>query len=583
MSNNDNFLVFIILSVAILLGFHYFYEAPRQERERAVISAQQAPKMALPQAKPAAVNALLSPRGDVLAQNARLPVSSPVLRGSINLVGGRVDDLILSSYRETLAPDSPSITLLSPTGSAPPHAAYYAEFGWMAAQEGTSVPGPQSVWRTDASALEAGGRPVLLRWDNGAGLVFEREISLDEHYMLTVTDRVRNAGIAAVNLYPYALVARHGTPVLQGAGAPLHEGAVGVFETRLEEHPYDKLADEGTVAGQAQQGSWLGFTDKYWLVALVPSLPDGAHLPVRFTHSKTQDARKDLYQADWRAEGVSVAPGAVSAPVTARLFAGPKQVDLLDAYEKSLNIRHFDLAIDFGWFYFLTKPFFYALDFLGRWSGNFGVGILILTICLRLLLFPLADKSYRSMEQMKALQPEIARLQERFGQDRVRLNQEMMELYKRERVNPLSGCLPIVIQIPIFFALYKVLFVSLEMRHAPFFGWIRDLSAADPTTIFNLFGLIPWQPPSFLMFGVWPLLMGATMYAQQLMAPQAPDPIQRKVFMFLPLFFTVLLAPMAAGLVIYWTWSNILSLGQQWVIHRRMAGLRERLANKKAS
>ncbi|HLB80104.1 MAG TPA: membrane protein insertase YidC, partial [Dongiaceae bacterium] len=392
--------------------------------------------------------------------------------------------------------------------------------------------------------------------------------ALDDNYLFTITQRVENGGTMPVTLFPYGLISRTGTPDVLGFFI-LHEGLIGVFDGTLEEVDYDDVRDAG-VQEYAGAGGWLGITDKYWLVALVPD--QGDQVSGRFAHTLRADT--DVYQADFRGDGVTLAPGA-SVEAGSRLFAGAKEVRLLDRYRDELGIPLFDRAVDFGWFYFLTKPIFYLLDYLNGLLGNFGVAILLLTIAIKGLFFPLANKSYKAMSRMKLLAPEMTKLRDRFKEDKPRLNQEMMALYKREKVNPAAGCLPIVIQIPVFFALYKVLFVTIEMRHAPFFGWIRDLSAQDPTSILNLFGLAPWGIPDLgplqlLSIGVWPIIMGVTMFLQQKLNPAPPDPIQARIFMMLPIVFTFMLAQFPAGLVIYWAWNNVLSIAQQWVIMRRM-------------
>ena len=448
---------------------------------------------------------------------------------------------------------------LAPAGTAHP---YYAEFGWVPAEAGTAVPNTETVWSASADTLTP-DKPVTLTWDNGHGLVFERVIAIDRNYMFQVTDRVRNAGDHEVTLLPYGLVSRHGTPQTSGYYI-LQEGPIGFLDGKLKEVKYKDLNEKNAIE-QSTTGGWIGITDKYWLVSLVPD--QQKQMNTRFLYNSVRG--EDRYQVDMLGEGMSAKPGDTIESKT-RLFAGAKEVKLLDAYVDNLGIQKFDLAVDFGWFYFLTKPFFYLLSFLHGLIGNFGVAILVFTVLVKLVVFPLANQSYRSMSKMKQLQPQITAIRERCGEDKERMNKEMMELYKREKANPLAGCLPIFIQIPIFFALYKVLFVTIEMRHAPFFGWVHDLSAPDPTTIFNLFGLLPFTPPTFFMIGVWPLLMGFTMWFQQKLNPAPPDPVQQKVFAALPFVFTFMLAAFPAGLVIYWAWNNLLSIAQQWVIMRSM-------------
>jgi YidC/Oxa1 family membrane protein insertase len=429
-------------------------------------------------------------------------------------------------------------------------------------EDGIAVPAADTVWQASGGELRP-DQPVTLSWDNGAGLRFEREITIDDAYLISVTQRVTNDGEAPVSLRPYGLISRWGTPNTLGFYI-LHEGPIGALDGKLREIDYSDLVEDGDVE-LASEGGWLGITDKYWLSALIPD--QQGEIKATFRHHVTDG--QDRYQVDYLRPAMTLAPGqAIEA--SERVFAGAKEVQLLDRYKEAYDIPLFDRAVDFGWFYFLTKPLFHVLHFFYKLVGNYGVAILLLTLLVKMLFFPLANKSYRAMSKMKKLQPEMMRLREQFGDDKMRMNQELMGLYKKEKVNPMSGCLPIIVQIPVFFALYKVLFVSIEMRHAPFFGWIRDLSAPDPTTLFNLFGLIPWDPPAFLMIGIWPLLMGATMLLQTKLNPQPADPMQARIMMMLPLMFIFLFATFPAGLVIYWTWNNVLSISQQWVIMKRM-------------
>src|SRR5262249_24001916 len=487
----------------------------------------------------------------------RVRIETPRLHGSIDLSGARLDDLTLATYHETVDPKSPEVVLLSPPGTQDP---YLAEFGWVAASPDVKVPGQHTRWIEPRGALTP-ANPVTLTWDNGQGLVFTRTISVDKDYMFTVRDTVRNNGPAPVKLLPYGLISRTGTPQVAGYYI-LHEGLIGYLGGSLQEIKYSSLTP-GTPLDYTSHGGWLGFTDKYWLTSLIP--PQNEAIKARLTH--TVDDGVDRYQADFLGPEVTIAPDS-TASSSARFFAGAKEVNLLDVYKDS-GIPLFDRAIDFGWFYFLTKPIFLILQFFYEILGNFGLAILLLTLCVKLLFFPLANKSYQAMSKMKLLQPELQKLRERFPDDKARQQQEMMALYKRVGANPLAGCLPIVIQIPVFFALYKVLFVTIEMRHAPFFGWIHDLSAPDPTSFANLFGLLPFVPPAILMIGAWPLIMGLTMFLQQKLNPQPVDPVQARMFMFLPIVFTYMLAAFPAGLVIYWAWNNLLSIGQQWTIMRR--------------
>lgn len=568
MNDQKNMFLAIALSIAILFGFQLLFPAdePVQQAQTTQDPASStAPTAAdgsftpqIPGGVQAVAQAAQQNRAQTLAASQRIEIDSPRLHGSISVLGGRIDDLTLTDYRETLDDDSAEITLLQPKGL---NDAYYAEFGWSAAN--IKVPTAETVWAVDNTVLRAGS-DVTLTWDNGEGLLFKRVIGLDENYMFDITDSVTNTGAEAAALYPYGLINRSGTPQTSGFFI-LHEGLLGVFDQVLEELDYDDLQDLGTQKIDPVQGGWSGITDKYWLTALVPD--QGVELNHRFSAYNTNGV--DKYQTDYLGPQL-VAETGQTVTFTSHFFAGAKELDLLVDYQEKYNVSEFDLAIDFGWFFFITKPFFIAISWLYGYLGNFGVAILAITVLVKLAFFPLANKSYRSMAKMKTLAPKLKALQEQFGDDKQRLNQEMMALYKREKANPASGCLPILVQIPVFFSLYKVLFVSIEMRHAPFFGWIQDLSAPDPTTLFNLFGLIPWDPPQILMIGVWPLLMGLSMFIQQRLNPQPTDPIQAKMMMFLPLVFTFMLAAFPAGLVIYWVWNNVLSIAQQWVIMKRM-------------
>ncbi len=585
MIDNRNMLLAVLLSIAILLGFEMYFSStrppPPPPDEQAAVQqtptvpdqAPQSPIAGTPSlpatpAKPAGAipsipgmpeaGGQLAARQALLKNGARVKINTPRLHGSIDLNGGRIDDLTLADYRETLDPASPEIVLLIPKGA---NKAYFVEFGWVA-DDGQAVPGTDTPWRANRDTLSPES-PVTLTWDNGQGLTFSRTYAIDEDYMFTVTQKVKNTGNKAATLYPFGLISRRSTPEVTGFYI-LHEGLLGVANNTLSEVTYEDLQDKGQIKENAT-GGWIGITDKYWLAALVPD--QKVRVNMRYVHRK--EAGDDLYQVDYLSAPVTIGRGQTGA-VQNHLFAGTKEVTLMDGYNDNMGIDRFDLTIDFGWFYFLTKPIFYALLYINEVVLNFGVSILLLTVGIKLVFFPLANKSYTSMSAMKKLQPQIVKLRERFGEDKTRLNEEMMALYKREKVNPASGCLPIIIQIPVFFALYKVLFVNIEMRHAPFFGWIKDLSAADPTSIFNLFGIIPWTPPDFLMVGIWPLIMGVSMFIQQKLNPQPTDPMQAKIFLFLPIMFTFLLARFPAGLVIYWAWNNILSMAQQWVIMRRM-------------
>ena len=588
---NRNLLLAITLSVVVLLGWQYFYGAPQAERQRQITLQNQqtqsqtvppggtsvpAPHLPAPPGQPAptpGVTQVPAPpagatRDPALARSPRIQVDTPAISGSISLIGGRIDDVSLKRYRETVDPNSANIVLLSPLGG--PNA-YYSDFGWVAAP-GTNVPLPNATtqWSADAQQLRP-GKPVTLSWDNGQGLLFRRVITVDDNAMFTVRDEVENRGSAPVSLFPYGQVVRHGKPAVLGFYV-LHEGLIGnLGDQGLQEYGYDAIDKEPLLSPGTNgkiwrdlTGGFVGITDKYWAAAVAPD--QGRKYQGRYSSVQTGNYR--TYQADFLGDAVTVAPGASSAS-SAHLFAGAKEVAAIDGYEKNLGIKRFELLIDWGWFYFITKPMFYVMDWVFRLVGNFGIAILVVTVLLKILFFPLANKSYASMAKMKAVQPEMLALRERFADDKMKQQQALMELYKKEKINPLAGCWPVLVQIPVFFALYKILFVTIEMRHAPFFGWIRDLAAPDPTSIFNLFGLLPFAVPSMLLIGVWPILMGITMFIQMKMNPEPPDPVQKMMFTWMPVFFTFLLGSFPAGLVIYWTWNNLLSVLQQGFIMKK--------------
>ena len=580
---NRNLILAVVLSMAVLFGWQIMVVQPEIEKEQARLDkiAKQAYETgqsgvsATPAAPEAAVigtpkvaGATVAPVGeDRPAETAkRVIIDAPLVKGSFSLQGARIDDIVLTGYRETLKSDSDNIHFLKKFSSKSP---YFAEFGWSIADNSQPMPSAKTLWQVDRTLLSPSS-PVTLRWDNGKGLIFIRKISINDDYLITYNDQVESRLDQAVTLFPYGLVRRQDTPPSSGLYI-LHEGPLGVFDETLIEQDYGDLREaggNGITVTPTTAGGWIGITDKYWLAALLPSQTE------KFAFSfKSLPGRSDRYQVDYiNQTGMTLRAGGVVA-VEGRLFAGAKKVALLDQYKDKYGIPNFDLAIDFGWFYFLTKPFFYALSWLYQLFGNFGVATLAFTVVVKLAFFPLANKSYHSMAKMRVLAPKLQSLRETYGDDRMRLNQEMMALYKAEKVNPAAGCLPVLLQIPVFFALYKVLFVTIEMRHAPFFGWIADLSAPDPTSVFNLFGILPYSVdflPSFLQLGIWPILMGISMFLQMRLNPAPPDPVQAKIFQFMPLFFTFLLATFPAGLVIYWTWNNLLSMAQQWFILKRV-------------
>ena len=575
MQDNKNFLLAIVLSLIVLVGWNVFFGMPKLDQQRK--DAQQAQTAAPPPpipgapvpAAPAADGsvAAAATRDAAIAATPRVAIDSPRLKGSIALKGGDIDDIVLKDYRETVDPKSANIVLFSPANGPD---AYFARLGWLPAS-GAEVPGPQTLWTADRQTL-TDKAPVTLTWSNGKGLNFKRVIAVDDNYMLTVTDSVEAQAGTEATLSPFGFIRRVGTPHTSGYYI-LHEGLLGVVGDQglqeltyaaMEKEPQRSATEKGREFKDAT-GGFIGITDKYWAAALVPD--QAVTYNATFAIDMPANAPKS-YRTIVAMPGLKVAAG---TPVTSttRLFVGAKEVRTIDAYQASLNIKRFDLMIDWGWFYFITRPLFKLLDFIYHMLGNFGLAILVVTVLVKAVFFPLANKSYVSMAKMKAVQPQMQALKEQYPDDRVKQQQELMELYKREKINPLAGCLPVIVQIPVFFALYKVIFVTIEMRHAPFYGWIKDLSAQDPTSIFNLFGLLPYDVPHVLLIGVWPIIMGITMFVQMKMNPEPTDPIQKTMFTWMPVFFTYLLASFPAGLVIYWSWNNTLSVLQQYMIMKR--------------
>ncbi|MEY4696912.1 MAG: hypothetical protein RIT14_1340, partial [Pseudomonadota bacterium] len=509
-----------------------------------------------------------------LPEAPRLTVDTPRLEGSISLLGGRIDDLSLKTYRETLDPSSPLVRLLSPVGEDHP---YYAVFGWGPGTGLTAddVPGARTQWTLTSGDTLAPDSPVTLTWANAKGLTFTRQISVDDRYMFTVTDTVANSGTAAAALFPYGIVARHGEPANLQNFFVLHEGVVGRTDGTLTELKYKDLADlpvverEGAQAEvtEAKTDGWIGFTDKYWMTTLIPEQGQPYTAVTKYVPSA------DIYQTETRKPVLDVAPGA-TVTSTIRLFAGAKEWETIRGYERDSNVPGFIDSIDWGWFFFMTKPIFAVLHWLHGAIGNMGLAIIALTFVLKVLVLPLAYKSYVSMAKMKELQPEIEALKERAGDDKQKMQREMMQMYKDKKVNPAAGCLPVLIQIPIFFSLYKVIFVTIELRHAPFFGWLNDLSAPDPSSIYNLFGLLPWAAPAHpslmatIFIGALPILLGITMWLQQKLNPAPADPVQQQVFAWMPWVFMFMLGGFASGLVVYWITNNLITFAQQYLIMR---------------
>ncbi len=621
MTDNRNTILAVILSGIVLIAWQYFYNMPQMERQRATQQVQSelakrdqaansttTTSPAAPATSPdapaqtpaAAAPAPIVSRDAAITAIPRVKIDTPRLTGSIALKGGRIDDLSLVQFRETVDPSSPPIVMFSPSNTASP---YYAEFGWVPAAGSTvRIPDINTVWQQEGTNNLSPDSPVVLKYDNGDGLTFRRTIAIDDRYLFTIRDNVTNVSNAPVTLYPYALISRGGTPPVSGYSI-LHEGFIGyVGDKGLQELTYKNIDDgkplldnpesRGTVF-ESVTDIWLGITDKYFAAALLPD----TNLTLINAHFST-GGRQKRYQADYLAPAQTINIGGVGS-ANARVFAGAKEVGVVGinfplgpgGYDRQLSLNHFDLLIDWGHFYFITKPMFLAIDYFYHLVGNFGIAILLVTVLVKLLFFPLANKSYASMAKMKSVQPQLAALKERYPDDKVKQQQEMMEIYKKEKINPIAGCLPVVLQIPVFFSLYKVLFVTIEMRHAPFYGWIKDLSAPDPTNLFTLFGLVPFDPiatlgphfGSYLVLGIWPIIMGITMWFQMKLNPAPPDPTQKIIFDWMPLIFTFMLAGFPAGLVIYWAWNNTLSVMQQSFIMRRNGVKVELFDNLKAT
>ncbi len=599
MEDQKNLFLALALTGLVLIVW-YTFAVPPADKQRQLAQQQQqqqqtqAPATAQPGAVPGAVpqaqpQAATVTRAEALTASPRVPIETSRLAGSIALMGGRIDDLSLTQYHETVDPKSPPIILLEPSGGPNP---FYAEFGWTgSAGASIKLPGPDTVWRQEGSGALSVDHPVTLVYDNGAGLTFRRTISVDDKYLFTLRDEVTNSGAAEVTLYPYALISRHGMPQTSGYSA-LFEGLIGKFGDQGEQQiTYAAMKKDKAPKTFEAVNSWLGITDKYWAATLLPDTEAKVH--AKFAYEMIGSL--DTFQTDYWLDAQTIAPGGTGA-ADARLFAGAKEVATVGinfpvpgfgGYNEQLGLNHFDLLIDWGWFFFITKPMFLAMDFFFHLVGNFGVAILIVTVIIKLIFLPLANKSYASMAKMKAVQPEMQSIRTRFADDKVKQQQAMMELYKKEKINPVAGCLPIAIQIPFFYSIYKTLVVTIEMRHAPFFGWIHDLSATDPTNIFNLFGLIPFDPTtlpavgSFLHLGAWPAIMGITMFLQMRLNPPPPDPAQQVVFNWMPVIFTFMMANFSAGLVIYWAWNNTLSVAQQSFIMSRHGAKIELWSNLK--
>jgi YidC/Oxa1 family membrane protein insertase len=577
MQNNKNILLATVLSAMILLSWTWFYEKPKMEKQelQRKILAEQKPQVetvktienkgsiasAISTTKPAEAAVTLKNRDEILAQSAesRVDIESENLHGSISLKGARFDDLTLAKYF-TAIDKKEEVTLLAPAES---RERYFADFGWISSESGLELPQPTTIWKSDNKKLTP-QNPVTLSWKNKNNVEFLIHITLDKNFMFGVSQSVKNNSASEISIASYGRINR----VLNNAQKPvyiLHEGPIGVFSDVLHESSYKDIVEEKRREFTSEKGGWLGITDKYWLSSILPD--KSLKYSASFNHELTN--QNNFYNSEFVGQEFKVLAGE-TLKFDHHLFAGAKKVKLLDQYAKEYDAKLFDRAVDFGWFYFLTKPFFFIISFLSEILGNFGLAILAMTVLVKLALFPMANKSYLAIGKIKKLQPKIEAIRTRFKDDRMAMNRETMELYKREKVNPASGCLPILIQIPIFFSLYKVLYVTLDMRQAPFYGWIHDLSAPDPTSIFNLFGLLPFATSASFTIGLWPILMGLTMIVQQKLSPASSDPTQTKVLKFMPYVLTFVLAAFPAGLLIYWTWSNTLSILQQWLISTKL-------------
>ncbi len=551
--DTKNIIAAISLSAAVIILYSLFFAPTPQERKQIQseknITSESTDAPSLEQNEQASKIS----RTEAISEENRILFENDSIKGSISLTGSSIDDLTFKKYTKTLN-GKDNIVLLNPKKV---ENGYFVETGWVTANKNIKIPNSKTIWKIEGNNKLAPNSPVKLIWTNDDNIKFEKKISIDNQYLFTINQTIINNSDKTYNFYTYGQIIRNEAPEVTNFYI-LHEGLLGVFDDQLIEEDYDDI-EEKKYSVNAETG-WLGITDKYWITSLIPE------------EEKKFRAEFD-YKNKFKANFIETNATEVGANETKsnniKIIIAAKEVDIIDGYAESLNINKYDLAIDWGWFYFIVKPLFFAIDYFFKLTENFGIAIILITACIRLAFFPLANYSFRSMAKMKVLQPEMTRLKELHKEDKMKLQQEMMALYKKEKVNPLSGCLPIFIQIPFFFAIYKMLFVTIEMRHQPFFGWIKDLSERDPTSIFNLFGLIPWVPPSFLLIGAWPVAMGITMFLQQKLNPAPPDPIQAKIFMFFPLFLTVILAPFPSGLVIYWTINNVLTMAQQYVIMKR--------------
>ena len=558
--DNKNVFVAIALSMSVLLFWGAFFETPKNQIEKKTNNQiQEKTKNSITPStnQTPSINQLIVEkkvsRDESINNSDRIRIENENIIGSISLEGGLIDDISFKNHKQKVQ-GSENIEFLNP---AQTENGFYVESGWASIGSVIKVPTKNSKWKVEGNKVLTDKSPVILKWNNNEGVIFKKKIELDEKYLFKISQEIQNNSSQSVELYPYAQITRNKVPDDIQNFYISHEGFIGVFDDELKEDDYDDIEDNKIVR-ETNEG-WLGITDKYWMTVLVPEVGKNFKSTYQYNDSfKANYIINEPVKINTNSSGVN----------SLRLFVAAKEVETIDAYAENQNIKKLDLVIDWGWFYFFTKPLFFVIDYLFKFSGNFGFAIVLITLAIRALFFPLANFSFRSMAKMKAVTPEMQRLKELHKDDKVKLQQEMMALYRKEKINPASGCLPVLIQIPFFFAIYKMLFISLEMRHQPFFGWIKDLSAADPTSIFNLFGLIPWDPPSFMIIGIWPILMGASMWVQQKLNPAPADPIQAKIFAFFPLFLTIILASFPSGLVVYWTVNNILTIAQQWVINK---------------
>lgn len=557
-----NLFLFAVLSILLWLSYDHFILKPKMEKMRAAQEVME--KAAIEgQNQEGMVEEGERDRNDVIAESKRVPIKSDKVFGSINLTGARLDDLGLHNYHMTVEREE-NVHILSPSGSFHPK---YIEHGWVSSNKSLKMPDAKTVWNKVAGDVLAPDKPITLRWNNGQGLVFEQVISLNTDYAFQVVRRVINNTGKEVSLYPYSLISQRGLPEDFLGRWVVHEGPIGYIDDELIEIDYGKMEKDPSVTKAGIKG-WIGLTSKDWLTVLAPEKRDGTKYRVTYTKSVRENV-KDRYQTDTLGPAITAPAGGMLEYKT-NFFAGAKKLSLLEKYEDQWDIAHFDLAVDFGWYYFLTKPFFYVINFFYGIVGNFGIAIIMFTVVLRICVFPLANTSFKSFANMRKIGPKMGELREKYADDKQKLQEELVKLYQKEKVNPMAGCLPILIQIPIFFSLFKVLSNTIEMRHAPFFGWIQDLSAPDPTSVFNLFGLLPFTPPSFLMIGAWPVFMLLTMIVQRKLSPPPTDKFQAQMIAAMPWLMTFILAQFAAGLVIYWTFNNLLSVIQQYIIMRNM-------------